>query len=113
MRKTQSARLFTLVAALLLSGVSSGALFAQSEATLEQRIQKVMDRPEFAHSRFGIKFYSMDTSKVVYELNPQQLFVPGSTTKLLTEGSALELLGGDYRFHTKVYRTGPIKKDGT
>jgi N-acyl-D-amino-acid deacylase len=113
MRNTQSATLFALVAALLLSGASNTALFAQSEVTLEQRIKKVMDRPEFAHSRFGIKFYSMDTGKVIYELNPQQLFVPGSTTKLLTEGTALELLGGDYRFHTKIYRTGPIKKDGT
>jgi N-acyl-D-amino-acid deacylase len=113
MRKTQSAILFALVAALLLTGALKGTLFAQSEATLDQRIKKVMDRPEFAHSRFGIKFYSMDTGKVVYELNAQQLFVPGSTTKLLTEGTALELLGGDYRFHTKIYRTGPIKKDGT
>ncbi len=25
----------------------------------------------------------------------------------------MELLGGDYRFHTRVYRTGPVKKDGT
>jgi N-acyl-D-amino-acid deacylase len=113
MKKTPSLLLFALLAAAFLSGGLSSALFAQSEATLEQRIKKIMDRPEFAHSRFGIKFYSMDTGKAVYELNSQQLFVPGSTTKLLTEGTALELLGGDYRFHTKVYRTGPIKKDGT
>src|ERR1700720_3544709 len=113
MRKTQSARLFALVAALFLSGASNGASFAQSQTTLEQGIKKVMDRPEFAHSRFGIQFYSMDTGKVVYELNSPQLFVPGSTTKLLSAGTALELLGGDYRFHTKIYRTGPIQKDGT
>jgi len=50
---------------------------------------------------------------VVYELNSPQLFVPGSTTKLLSAGTALELLGADYRFHTKIYRTGPIQKDGT
>jgi len=71
-----------------------------------------MERPEFAHSRFGIQFYSMDSGKVLYELNAQQLFVPGSTTKLFTEGTALELLGADYRFHTRVYRTGPIDKGG-
>src|SRR5206468_9213381 len=27
-------------------------------------------------------------------------------------GSALELFGADYRFHTRVYRTGEITKDG-
>jgi N-acyl-D-amino-acid deacylase len=113
MKKTQSLRLFLFLATLLFVGVACSPLLAQSDATLEQRIKKIMERPEFAHSRFGAKFYSMDTGKVVYELNSQQLFVPGSTTKLLTEGTALELLGGDYRFHTKIYRTGPIKKDGT
>jgi PBP4 family serine-type D-alanyl-D-alanine carboxypeptidase len=113
MKKTQPVRLFAIVAAFLLSGAVNGGPLAQSETTLEHRIKKIMDRPEFAHSRFGIKFYSIDSGKSVYELNPQQLFVPGSTTKLLTEGTALELLGGDYRFHTKIYRTGPVKKDGT
>src|SRR5580700_8191429 len=113
MKKTQPVRLFALIAAFLLSGALHDRLLAQSEATLEQRIKKIMDRPEFAHARFGVEFYSIDSGKSVYELNSQQLFVPGSTTKLLTEGTALELLGGDYRFHTKVYRTGPIKKDGT
>jgi len=86
---------------------------AQDRATLEQRVGRIMARPEFAHSRFGIKFISADRGDVIYELNSQQLFVPGSTTKLLSAGTALELLGADYRFHTKIYRTGPITKDGT
>jgi PBP4 family serine-type D-alanyl-D-alanine carboxypeptidase len=85
---------------------------AQSDASLPQRIQNIMARPEFAHSRFGIEFIAEDTGDVLYQLNPQELFVPGSTTKLLSEGTALELLGPDYRFHTRIYRTGPIQKNG-
>ena len=88
-------------------------LLAQSSDTLEQRIKKVMDRPEFAHSRFGLEFITADSGEVIYKLNASQLFVPGSTTKLLSEGAMLEVLGADYRFHTKIYRTGPIGKDGT
>ena len=76
---------------------------------LAARIQAIMSRPEFAHARFGLEFYSPDSGSAVYKLNEQELFVPGSTTKLLTEGTALELLGADYRFHTRVYRTGPVK----
>jgi D-alanyl-D-alanine carboxypeptidase/D-alanyl-D-alanine-endopeptidase (penicillin-binding protein 4) len=91
----------------------AAAAHAQPGITLEQRIKKIMDRPEFAHSRFGIKFISADTGNVVYEQNSQEFFVPGSTTKLLTEGTALELFGADYRFHTRIYRTGPIQKNGT
>jgi N-acyl-D-amino-acid deacylase len=82
---------------------------AQSTATLDDRLKTIMSRPEFAHSRFGVKFIDAETGKTFYELNSQQLFVPGSTTKLLTVGTALALLGPDYRFHTKIYRTGPIK----
>src|SRR5713101_6593138 len=86
---------------------------AQAQASLSQRIQKVISRPEFAHANFGIEFYSVDTGKVVYALNADKLFVPASTTKILTEGALLATLGADYRFHTRVYRTGPIDKHGT
>ncbi len=93
----------------LLSPLLAIASYAQQAPSLDQRIKAVMSRPEFAHSRFGIEFYSADTGSPVYKLNEQELFVPGSTTKLLTEGAALELLGPGYRFHTRVYRTGPLK----
>ncbi len=85
----------------------------QTTSTLPERLDAIMKRPEFVHSSFGIEFYSLDNGKVIYQHNSDKLMVPGSTTKLLTEGTLLELLGGDYRFHTRVYRTGPIKKDGT
>ena len=86
---------------------------AQSENSLAQRIQKIISRPEFAHANFGIEFYSPDTGKVVYALNGDKLFVPASTTKTLTEGTVLAKLGADYRFHTRVYRTGSVDKHGT
>src|SRR5262249_40371377 len=60
-----------------------------------------------------IEFFDPDADKVLYALNADKLFVPASTTKLLTEGTVLAKLGADYRFHTCVYRTGPIDKHGT
>src|SRR5579864_1643933 len=81
--------------------------------SLTGRIAKIMARPEFKYTSFGIEFYSLDTGKVIYKLDAGKLFTPGSTTKLLTEGTALALLGADYRFHTRVYRTGPIETNGT
>jgi N-acyl-D-amino-acid deacylase len=90
-----------------------GAAVAQGADSLEQRIAKIMARPEFHYTSFGIEFYSLDTGKTIYQLDAGKLFTPGSTTKLLTEGTALALLGADYHFHTKVYRTGPIDADGT
>jgi PBP4 family serine-type D-alanyl-D-alanine carboxypeptidase len=80
---------------------------------LAKRVEEIVSRPEFQHAVFGVEFYSLDSGKVIYSLNADQLFLAASTTKLVTEGTALGLLGADYRFHTRVYRTGPIAPDGT
>src|SRR6516162_1578900 len=94
---------------LLLSALAA----AQQPDALDARVQKVMARPEFAHSNFGIEFYDFEAGKVVYALNADRLFVPASTTKVLTEGTVLAKLGADYRFHTSLFRTGRIDKHGT
>lgn len=99
-----------LFAAVLLLFLSSVPLIAQS---LSQRIEKTLTRPEFQHAMFGIEFYDLQSNRPVYQLNADKLFTPASTTKLFTEGTALHLLGADYRFHTRVYRTGNIAPDGT
>ena len=102
-----------IASVLLLSSACTILAHAQGTDTLEARIQKVMARPEFARSNFGIEFYDLETGKAVYSLNADKLFVPASTTKLLTEGTLLAKLGPDYRFHTHIYRTGSIDKHGT
>ncbi|MGB7562819.1 MAG: D-alanyl-D-alanine carboxypeptidase/D-alanyl-D-alanine-endopeptidase [Candidatus Acidiferrales bacterium] len=89
------------------------AASAQTQTSLARSIEKIMDRPEFAHAIFGVEVYSLDTGKTLYAYNAGKLFVPGSTTKTLTEGTELALLGPEYRFHTKIYRTGSIDADGT
>jgi D-alanyl-D-alanine carboxypeptidase/D-alanyl-D-alanine-endopeptidase (penicillin-binding protein 4) len=85
----------------------------QGADTLETRILKIMARSEFAHSNFGIEFLDLESGNVIYSLNANKLFVPASTTKLLTEGTLLAKLGPDYRFHTRIYRTGTIDERGT
>jgi PBP4 family serine-type D-alanyl-D-alanine carboxypeptidase len=98
------------VFALALACACASTVSAQA-TTFEEKLQEIMDRPEYRHAMFGIEFYSLDTNKPVFTLNADKFFTPASTTKLLTEGSALQLLGADYRFHTRVYRTGPIGAD--
>lgn len=104
------ARHFFVVAVILLLA-SSG--FAQTNSGLAAKIKRIINRPLYRHSFFGIEVYCLDDHKVVYEMNAQKLFVPASTTKLLTEGTALQLLGPDFRFNTYIYRTGPITPGGT
>jgi D-alanyl-D-alanine carboxypeptidase/D-alanyl-D-alanine-endopeptidase (penicillin-binding protein 4) len=102
------------VAALTMSAAAQRASRQPRDAkTLDARIDAILARPEFKHTVFGIEFYSLDTSTPIYTLNADKLFVPGSTTKLVTMGSALQVLGADYRFRTRVYRTGQLDARGT
>lgn len=97
------------LAFLMLFLLTGDVVFAQSD--LAARIESIMNRPEFTHSLFGIKIYSLDTGKTLYAQNAGKFFKPASTTKLLTMGTALGVLGQNYRFHTNVYATGPVVKN--
>jgi len=101
----------TGVALSFTMACAAGAV-GQQNTTLASAIQKVMDRPEFRHANFGIQFQLLDTGKVVYSYNADKLFVPASTTKILTEGALLANLGKDYRFHTRIFHTGKIDRKG-
>ena len=101
-----------LIAAFALLAALAVVSPASAQDSLAARIQKVMDRPEFVRANFGIEFFDLASGKIVYEHNAKKLFVPASTTKLLSEGTLLAKLGADYRFHTKIYRTGPLDKKG-
>ena len=107
MRKMSAAVFFvlSLVSAVPLHAAEPAAAFAS-------RIDPIVSRPEFRHAFWGIAFLDLDTGQTVYELNADKLFTPASTTKLLTEGTALALLGPDYRFTTRIYRTGAIGAGG-
>jgi len=99
-----------LIGSILTTAAARAA--QNPQASLAERIRQVTERPEFKHATFGVEFYSLDRQKPVFALNPEELFTPASTTKLLTEGTVLALLGADFRFHTRVYRTGEIDSDG-
>jgi len=104
-------KMLARAAAIIFGGLGLiGA--AEAQDSLASRIQKVMERPEFARANFGIEFLDLASGKVVYSHAANKLFIPASTTKLLTEGTLLAKLGADYRFHTKIYRTGPLDKKG-
>ncbi len=111
-------RFSIMVAAIALATISgtaraqAAAPSSGATALLAQRLRPILGRTEFRHATWGIEFYSLDDDRAVFALNPNQLFSAASTTKLLTTGTALRLLGADYRFHTRVYRTGAVDAKG-
>jgi D-alanyl-D-alanine carboxypeptidase/D-alanyl-D-alanine-endopeptidase (penicillin-binding protein 4) len=69
-------------------------------ADLAGRIDKVLaDSPA---AFWGIEIRDLKTGEVVYSQNQNKLFVPASNTKLFTVALALDRLGPNYTFDTRV-----------
>jgi len=87
---------------------SSDVAPGEGRPGLEARIQEIMQRPEYRNARWGMKFYSPDKKEAIYSINSDQLFQPASAVKVFVAGTAFSALGPDYRFHSPLYRTGPV-----
>lgn len=57
----------------------------------------------------GIVVWPVDRSRPALALHAQEAMAPASTMKLITSLAALDLLGPDYRWKTRVYADGPIE----
>ncbi|HET6277075.1 MAG TPA: D-alanyl-D-alanine carboxypeptidase/D-alanyl-D-alanine-endopeptidase [Candidatus Cybelea sp.] len=87
-------------------------MIAVASAALALAIDAPTRTPRLKNSVVAGEVYDLDSHRVVYARNSGILMVPASTTKLLTEGTSLALLGPDFRWTTPVYRTGPIDAQG-
>ncbi len=76
--------------------------------TLQQQIDKLLEADLFKHSYVGMMVYDLTADSVVYAYNEQQTLRPASTLKLTTAITALDRLGGSYRYATKLKYRGAI-----
>jgi PBP4 family serine-type D-alanyl-D-alanine carboxypeptidase len=118
-RKWSAAQLkLVRMAARVVLGAICGSLgvpglsHAQTDDPMSGKVTQIISSPLYRHSRWGVEFYSLDEKRILFSRNEDDFFYPASTAKLLTIGTAFALLGADYRFHTRVYRTGPIDTGG-
>ncbi len=90
------------------------ALFAvpvAADDTLVQRIESVINGPDFKQARWGILFVDAKTGETIFEQNADKLITPASTTKLYTCATALGTFGPGFKFETPVYRRGDVTGD--
>ena len=102
-------RAFFAAAACL--GFTAQAALA-SAPTIAAQIARIAARPQFKHAIVSAEIYDLDTKQVLFARNGPMLMEAASTTKLLTNGTSLALLGPDFRWTTPVYRTGPVDARG-
>ena len=77
-----------------------------------QGLQTFVQKENLTHA--GISFHAIDlsTGETVAAYNEDTALIPASTMKVVTSAAALELLGPDYVFQTKLFYDGKIDKKG-
>jgi D-alanyl-D-alanine carboxypeptidase/D-alanyl-D-alanine-endopeptidase (penicillin-binding protein 4) len=72
-------------------------------------IQILFRHPALQGAAVGVSFIDVATGEPIFSANGQQFFYPASVQKAITIGSALQLLGNEFRFQTQVFYTGKIE----
>ncbi|MCK9310695.1 MAG: D-alanyl-D-alanine carboxypeptidase/D-alanyl-D-alanine-endopeptidase [Bacteroidales bacterium] len=69
---------------------------------------KMFEKKAYKHASVGICVLDMTSLRMITNLNAQQCMEPASVVKLITTSAALEILGSDHRFETRIEYTGFI-----
>ena len=107
--KTAFRRVFVVALCVVLS---CATWLAAADDEFDRRVSAIVDAPAFRQATWGILVVDRQTGKVLFERHADKLFAPASTTKLFSVAAALVELGPDFRFETRVVRSGAIDRDG-
>ena len=83
-------------------------LFVEAQQKFNNDFQALISQPEYKNAFVGIRVEDVSTGEVLFSYNGEKLIIPASTLKLVTSAAALEILGADYRFKTKIGFSGEI-----
>ncbi|WP_052721595.1 D-alanyl-D-alanine carboxypeptidase/D-alanyl-D-alanine endopeptidase [Methanosarcina siciliae] len=119
-RRSKSYLCYLLLGTICLITVCqpfAGAVGNSQDSPLEgdplpASVTEIMNDTKYDHAFWGILVEDLETGEIIYQLNPEKMFIPGSTTKLYTGAAALDVIGADYRFETPLYTRGHVDSSG-
>ena len=110
--KATARAIFAVALVLSLQLSSVAAKKSAPKKDLAKEISAILAQPSLDRAHWGIDVVDMDSGKVLYSQNAEQLFLPASNAKLFTTAAALAAAGPDYRFRTTVEAEGKIDSHG-
>jgi D-alanyl-D-alanine carboxypeptidase/D-alanyl-D-alanine-endopeptidase (penicillin-binding protein 4) len=79
------------------------------DTALCEKISQTIEQSEFANARWGVIVISLKDGRAVCERDARKLFNPASIEKTLTSIVALDKLGADFHWQTKVFSNKQIE----
>ena len=68
----------------------------------QEGLRQLLNDSALKHASVGIQVTDLNTGKTIVSHDPQKSLTPASVTKVITSATVLELLGGEYRYVTRV-----------
>ena len=96
------------VDSVLIDSVARDTLALPWPQNVQKQIDRLLKSNMFKTSQVGIMVYDLDADSTVYSYNEKQMMRPASTMKTITAITAIDRLGGDYRFKTDLCYTGRV-----
>ena len=72
-------------------------------------LDSIFNDTAFASAHWGVLVRSLESGETLYARNAGRMFVPASNMKIVTAVAALEALGPEYRYRTRVAASGPVR----
>ncbi|WP_436414761.1 D-alanyl-D-alanine carboxypeptidase/D-alanyl-D-alanine endopeptidase [Petrimonas sp.] len=84
------------------TAILSVFFFLAALAYSQTAIQQFVNNPALKHASVGVQVTELKTGKTIVSHDAQKSLTPASVTKIITSATALELLGENYRYATRV-----------
>jgi len=93
---------------LLVDSLAADTLSLPWEQAVRVHLSSLLESEMFGTSQVGLMVYDLTADSVLFAHNERQLLRPASTMKVITAITALDALGGDYKFKTELCYTGAV-----
>ncbi len=77
-------------------------------AQLNADLSKIFSVPELEHALLAVSIQGVDSGEILYAQNAAALVMPASTSKVVTLAAAVDRLGWDHRYETRLVSSAPI-----